>query len=236
MTALGTFCCSLLSMIGFQGLSQWTEQCSIWKSISKEYPLRQVKEKVESNNAFSWPEDDSWVNKLKASKMCQIKMKGVNCLFTELSFLQYHKREESRLCTPSKCPLLSSRLPSNITNRVDPWLSEKGKNQRLESSTVTVNWGVSYSAPRLETVSLILALFFINTTIWRRNMYFVLKQSMTLRYERSYRSSSEEGKVKSLRIRVLSHKLIARCHSVHYLPSSYICVMRLTDSQGFFLY
>lgn len=85
---------------------------------------------VESSNAFSWPEDDSRVNKLKASKMSQIKMKGVNCLFTELSFLQYHKREGSRLCTPSKCPLLSSRLPSNITNRVDPWLSEKGKKSK----------------------------------------------------------------------------------------------------------
>lgn len=57
-------------------------------------------------------------------------------------------------------------------------------------------------------------------------MNFVLKRG----YERSYRSSSEEGKVKSLRIRALSHKLIARCHSVRYLPSSYIYVMCLIDS------
>lgn len=41
---------------------------------------------VESSNAPSWPEDDSWVNKLKASKMCQNKMKEVNCSFTELFF------------------------------------------------------------------------------------------------------------------------------------------------------
>lgn len=64
---------------------------------------------MESSNAPSWPEDDSWVNKLKASKMCQNKMKGVNCSFTELFFfffLQCHEREESRLCTPSKFPLL----------------------------------------------------------------------------------------------------------------------------------
>lgn len=53
-------------------------------------------------------------------------MKGVNCSVTELFFF-CHKREESRLCAPSKFPLLSSSLPSNITNRVDPWLSEKRK-------------------------------------------------------------------------------------------------------------
>lgn len=57
-------------------------------------------------------------------------------------------------------------------------------------------------------------------------MNFVLNQG----YERSYGSSSEEGKGKSLRIRVLSHKLIARRHSVRYLPSSYIYVIRLIDS------
>jgi len=46
---------------------------------------------VEASNAFLWPEDVSSVNKLKACKMCQIKMKGVNCSFTELFFS--YKRE-----------------------------------------------------------------------------------------------------------------------------------------------
>lgn len=54
-------------------------------------------------------------------------------------------------------------------------------------------------------------------------MNFVLNRG----YERSYGSSSEEGKVKSLGFRVLSHKLIARRHTVRYLPSSYIYVICL---------
>lgn len=41
---------------------------------------------VESSYASWRPEDDSWVNKLKASKMCQSKMKGVNCSVMELFF------------------------------------------------------------------------------------------------------------------------------------------------------
>jgi len=47
---------------------------------------------VEASNAYLWPEDVSSVNKLKACKMCQIKMKGVNCSFTELFFF-FYKRE-----------------------------------------------------------------------------------------------------------------------------------------------
>lgn len=57
---------------------------------------------VESSDAPSWPEDDSWVNKLKASKMCQNKMKGVNCSFTELFFFTMSQEGRKQAVHPIK--------------------------------------------------------------------------------------------------------------------------------------